>query len=466
MSARRVAPFHIAAALTVAVSAAVAQEVPPVLTLADAVALALQNNTRIQEAAAGVEEARLAQSAAGAAFRPQFVPHVLGALGADSLSNQSYGLNVLQRFRSGTELHASTSTASARNQLGTFYYSETTVAVTQPLFNGGTNMFSANERAAQRASQAALESRESVERQVAVDVAAAYYAIVAQQRVVIVAEHSLRRARHLLAASEAKLGIGKVSQLDVLRARQLARQAEGQLLDARAAAEDAEDQLRLLTGHLSGRFVVEPRIPDVFEHREAPYATGDVLARRQDIARARAAIAEAERAAQLARRPFLPRVDLKLALTRRETADSFRSSFGFDGFRVVPFVGLSAPMERTGPEAGREVARLEVERRRRELRVLESRVEVEVRRAVRQQQRSLRALDDARAAVEFATSQMEVARVRFERGLSNNLELVSAETDLLVAESRRITAAAAAAVARLHLKMTLGTLDPRNDFTS
>ena len=60
---------------------------------------------------------------------------------------------------------------------------------------------------------------------------------------------------------------------------------------------------------------------------------------------------------------------------------------------------------------------------------------------------------------------MEVAQLRYERGLSNNLDVVTAESNLLAAESRRIQALADAAVARLRLRAMLGVLNPRTDLT-
>ena len=68
-------------------------------------------------------------------------------------------------------------------------------------------------------------------------------------------------------------------------------------------------------------------------------------------------------------------------------------------------------------------------------------------------------VDSAEAAVDFATKELDVATERFRRGLSSNLDVVSAETDLLAAQSRRIDAIAALAVARLEFLATIGTLD-------
>ena len=82
------------------------------------------------------------------------------------------------------------------------------------------------------------------EQQVAVEVASAYYRVVAQQTLVDVAQKSFERARQLRDASEAKLDAGLVSQLDVLRVAAAGLQAEIQLFDAQSAVEDARDRLR------------------------------------------------------------------------------------------------------------------------------------------------------------------------------------------------------------------------------
>jgi outer membrane protein TolC len=156
-------------------------------------------------------------------------------------------------------------------------------------------------------------------------------------------------------------------------------------------------------------------------------------------------------------------VDFKVALTRRETGATLGSSFGLNEFRVVPFLAISAPSNPAGP-GGAEAAALDVARRQRELRAAETRAEIEIRRAVRQQQRLLHSLASAEDSVVFADKQVDVARVRFERGLSDNLDLVSAEADLLAAQSRRSSVAAALAVATLQVKAAMGTLNLASDF--
>jgi outer membrane protein len=437
-----------------------AQEAQPAisrLTLAEAVAAARVNNGRLRDADEAVEQARISRNLARSAFRPKVAPNVLGAIGQPDLSSQSYGMNVSQRFTTGTALDASVGTSALRDQLGTFYYTDTTFVVTQPLFGGpGREGTRRQLTAAEDDVNATGAQRQLTEQRLVVDVASAYYAIVAQQQMLGVAEKGRERCARLLDVSRAKLAIGKVSQLDVLRAAQLLADAEERVFDASEAAEDARDDLRLLMGRSDGApFDVDADIPVSREPLDVEAAVRTAVARRPDLRSARDAAEHAARS-EHATRAQLPEVDVKLALTRRDTAQGIRSSFGLDGFRLVPFAAISMPIDRPGE---RETAVLRAQRARDAVDRLQAQIEIDVRRAVRQAQRLEHALASADAAVHLATVQADVAAERFQRGLSNNLDLIGAETDLLGARGRRVEAAAAVAVARLNLQATLGILD-------
>ena len=94
---------------------------------------------------------------------------------------------------------------------------------------------------------------------------------------------------------------------------------------------------------------------------------------------------------------------------------------------------------------------------------LRRRIAQEARRAVRLQQRLANRLQSAAVSVEFAEREVELATLRFRRGLSNNLDVVNAQANLLNATSRRLAVLADLAVARLDLRAVLGTLDVRRD---
>jgi outer membrane protein len=436
-----------------------------VLSLADAVGQAMARNDRLAGYRDAAEQAELSLRLARNAFRPKLTPNILGSFGQSDVSNQSYGLDLTQLLPTGTGLRAGVGAATQRNQLGNFYSTDTTFTISQPLLRGFGRAVARRQLTSAEVRRAAASRQEAYQRQqVAVDVARAYYSIVAQQGLAEVAQKSLERSRRLLEASEAKLEAGRVSQLDVFRARQLATQAEVHLLDAEAGVEDAKDQLRNLMGRdLDYAFEVERQVPGVAERIPAEAAIAIALERRPEVEAIEALAADAEGAVSYARNQLLPQFDLNLALTRRETADSFASSFKFDNFRFATFFAISMPVDRTPQTIQYHTALIERDRARRDIRTVRLMIAGEARRAVRQQARLEKALEVAEANVEFAERELEVAQLRYERGLSNNLDVVNAEGNVLGAQSRRVSMLAELAVARLGLRATLGILDLGKD---
>jgi len=338
--------------------------------------------------------------------------------------------------------------------------------VSQPLLRGfGPTVARRSLTSAEQKEIDARRQRVLAEQQVTVEVASAYYHLVAQRTLVEVASKSLDRARNLRDASEAKLDAGLVSQLDVFRAQQLVSQAEIQLFDAQSAVEDAQDQLAFLMGRESGvAFDVATEIPKaVGDPIPADEAVATALDKRLDLQSARAAAAEAERAVSYSRNQLLPQVDVNLAMTRRQTADSFTTSFGLDKFQAATFFSISSPVDRTPGLIDYQNTLIDRDRRRREIETLQRKIRDDVKRAVRERDRVMRNLAAAEASVEIGQKEVEVAQLRYERGLSNNLDVVTAEASLLSAESRRISVLADAATARIGLRAVLGLLDPRKD---
>jgi outer membrane protein len=453
-----------AQAVTPPAPAAAADEVK-LLTLAEAIDDALVRNDRLINAHESVTQADLSVRLARSAFRPKITPNILGSFGQTDVSNQTYRIDLSQKLVTGTELRATVGTMTESDQLGTYYNTDTTITLSQPLLRGfGRGVTRRALSSAEVRLADATRARVLSEQQVAVDVASAYYRIVGQKQMVQVAQKTVERSRSLLEASAAKLEVGKVSQLDVFRARQLVAQAEAQFLDSQGAVEDAMDQLRvLLRRGPDFDFQVVSEIPVTTETVELDRSIETALSTRLELSTASEALAEAERAADYDRNQLLPQFDLNLALTRRQVAQNFRSSFGLNKFDPALFFAVSMPVDRTAQTIGYHSTLIERDRRRREIETLRRQIVEQVRRAVRQQSRLAKGLEVANASVEFAEKEVEVATLRYQRGLSNNLDVVNAEEALLSARSRRISLLAEMAVARLSLRAALGTLDPRRD---
>ena len=456
----------LALALMLVVSAQLpAQETPPLLPLREAVLVTLAHNDRMLSSQEGIEQAQLGRTLAESAFGTRITPNVLGSFGQSDVRNQTYGVGASKRFTTGTEVRMDVGASTFRNQIGNFYTSDTTLLVSQSLLRGfGPTV---GRRLIDRADQQIESSRRQhalAEQQLAIEVAGTYYRLIAQRESVVVAGTALENARQLLAASEAKLRANLVSQLDVFRARQLVAEAGAQLFDVEGAVEDLKDQLRFLMDRdVDYDFRVAPEIDARVEPLAPAVAVAMALENRIELRDADAAVEEAEREVGYARHQLLPQLDVSMALTRRETADSLRNAFGTDRFEPVTFFSVSAPLDRTVEVAGVRTAMIERDRRTRARETLRRRVAQEARRAVRLQERLANRLANAEVTVEFAEREVELANLRFQRGLSNNLDVVNAQAALLNATTRRLAVLADQAVARLTLRATLGTLDVRRD---
>jgi outer membrane protein TolC len=448
---------------------------PPTLTLADAVHEALVKNERLVNQADTIAQADLGLRLARNTFKPKLTPNMFGSFGRNDLSSQTYRLDLSQKLTTGTELRASTGTVSEQIP-GTvdpatdvlFYNADTTLSVTQPLLRGfGPSVARRSLTSAEVRREDAARLQTLTEQQVAVDVAAAYYRVVSQEALVEVAKQSVIRARRLREASEAKLDAGLVSQLDALRSQQLVTQSEMQLFDAQSAIEDARDQLSFLLGRRDSEpFAVDANIPKPSSDPiDVANATRLALANRLDLQSRVAASHDADNQIRFAKNQLLPQVDVNFALTRRETSPTFKDSFALDGYRFATFLTIAMPVDRTTQQVEYQTAVLNRDRARRDAETLERQIADNVKQMVRERDRLIRNVAAAENSVELSKREVDVAQLRYENGLSNNLDVVTAEAGLLQAEGRRIQALADTAVAAVRLRAVLGIFNPRTDMT-
>ena len=442
-----------------------AWEAHPLLTLREAVLVALAENERVITSLEGIEQAQLGRTLAASAFATRITPNLLGSFGQSDIRNQTYGVGVSRRFTTGTEVRMDVGASTFSNQIGNFYAADTTLLVRQSLLKGFGPL--AGRRDIERADYQVRNARRQrvlTEQQVAIDVAMTYYGLIAGRELAAAARTALENAQQLLEASEAKLEAQLVSQLDVFRARQLVADAEGRLFDVESAVEDQKDELRILMSRdLDYEFRVAAELDARMEPMELADAVGRALQHRIELLDATAAVEEAERDVRFTRHQLLPQFDVSVAMTRRESADSLRGAFGLDRFEPVTFFSVSTPLNRTAENTQLQSAMMERGRRMRERELLRRRIAQEARRAVREQQRLANAVESADTTVEFAEREVALATLRFQRGLSNNLDVVNAQAALLDATTRRLGVLSNVAVSRLTLRATLGILDVRRD---
>lgn len=442
----------------------------PTLDLGGAVRLALQYNFTLLDSADSVSSARWQESAAKGQFLPQVIPVFQRGEG-----RTLFGLGVSQKLPwSGGRLTATgryTSVDGTEIDSPFASTSDLRLLLSQPLLRGaGPNATYFELTNARRAVTGQERSFELARQQLAVQVAAAFYAVVAQRQLFEVAAQSLARTESLLEASNARLLVGMASKLDVFRAELQAAQAREGMIRSRAALETALEQFRGVLA-LPPNNPVEPEAVTLMEPKAADVEPLEALVQRAlenrlELEEARDRVGDARRSASLAKQNMLPEIDLNLGLNQLGFGRSFGDAWrgGLTDRQVEFFVSASYPIRQTTLKANRAVSELQLGVRQRGVTQLELEIERQVHRAWRELDRIRQSVEVQMQAVDVAEKQRRLAELRYQRGLASNFDVVDAESNLVVSRSALVSLLTNYAVARLELQRVTGTLSVDTEF--
>jgi outer membrane protein TolC len=437
----------------------------PTMSLAAAVRLALERNFALLDSVDTVNATRWGEKAALGQFFPVVTP-----VFQRSDDRTVFGVDLAQTLPwtggtvSATGRYLSEPTVNAPFPKTT----DLRLLLSQPLLRGvGPNATFFQLTNARRAVQGQERSLALSKQRLAVEVAAAFYAVVAQRQLLDVAGQSLERTQALLESSEARLQVGLASKLDVFRAELQAAQASDAMVRSRSALASALERFR-------GLLALPPDDPVEPEAAPLPEAKDDfepvealvrlALATRLELDEARDQVSDARRAASLATQNLLPQIDVNVGVVQLGYGGSFGDAWTAGDRRVEVFLSASYPIQQSAQRATRAVAQIEVGSRERAVRQRELEVERQVRQALRELDQIAKSVFLQRKAMEVAVQQRRLAVLRYQRGLGSNFDVVDAESNLVTARSSLVQLLTAFAVARLDLKRTTGNLDVEMEF--
>jgi len=301
------------------------------------------------------------------------------------------------------------------------------------------------------------------------DVERAYYQLDAAQGFERAAERNLELARTVLAAAEQRLGVGLATRPEMLLARQVETRAVYELENAHVAVKNAEAELALTIGIPANRPLAieslqdQPMPPELHDAVDSLIDTA--LAQRPDLAARVAELRAADAAVAKAKADFFPTVDF-----RGHYGESFwdftakRQSFGSDqptyatifAFNWDIFTGFDRLNAVREAEAGSRAARAE-------LAATQLDAIAEVWRAYYDYRAAVRKLEYAEALLAASQDAYDSTLKTYEVGLSDIVELLTAERDLATArytlvQSRAELLTTAARVAYAAGAMPVGSL--------
>jgi outer membrane protein len=435
------------------------------LSLADALRIAERKSEGVAIAGAGVTRARGQQAQANA----QRLPQVNGTAG--------YQRAIQNQFQAITERFADPNDTTSGGGAGgfgaisqifaapnTFTF---TLAATQNLYTSGrVPAARAGAAAGRTAAEIGLTSARA---QAALDAAQAYFDAVASDKFLAIAESSLVLTERTLTQTQLGREVGSASEFDLLRARVARDNQKPLVIQARGARTTAYLRLKqLLDLPLGGEVTLTTPIRDdasTVETASGPIRFADdrsltpdtSVSSRATVRQAEAQVTASEHALRAARLSRLPSVQLsstyqRFAYPPEGTFLPSAIDLYFPNWNVT--LGVSFPVLTGGRLRGeRQVAEAnltEAQQRLQQTREGASLDALLAITALEQAQASYLASvgTDAQAAQAY-----RIAEVRFQEGISTQLELTEVRVQLEQARLQRVNAARDLEIARLRLAL-------------
>jgi outer membrane protein len=428
--------FRILLLLSIA-SGALAQDAPPIkLTLRDAIGLALKQNPQVILANLGVAQSEQDRAIARSGLLPQ-----VNARASEAVNRVNLEASIGFRFP-GFAQH-----------VGPYWVNQSGVGFNAPVFDLtlwrryrasqlGVDSFRAQETGVREESVLLVVSQYLGSQRAAADVQAA------QSRV------DLAQALFNQAADLQKNGVG--TGIDTLRSNVQLQNEKQRLIVARTQEETSLYGLARLL-NLDPRTKIE--LADRVSFFDTPEYSADQTLERAYSARPelRQILSQEQRAA----------LDLKSAGDARlpkVSAAGFWSEQGVTGSNAIPVYQYQLSVEVpvfTGGRIGAERAKadLAIRQLRQQEREARNRIALEVKTALAQIESARSEVDVANLGVQLAQQEVEQARDRFQAGVTNNIEVVTAQDELARANDNQISALYRYNQARADLARSVGQME-------
>ena len=430
--------------------------------LEQAMQWALGHNLSLATANDNVARSKFNVLAAAAEFEVKIIPNANAGIGGGSSgtsTSRGMGLDLRKTIPFGTTATLSGKTDESAETSST----SVGIQLEQPLLRGlGVEVNKNNLLSAQFGMLASERSFVLYQENLTVSVVRGFYEIIRQRELLALNGKSAERTRGHLEAARARERVGLASRIDVLRAEIQLRQSEDNLLSAQQAYGDAVDRFRIMLG-FGPQADVDIDADLSFnefsvDERQALFLA---MSNRLDLAQASDEILEAERYLRLAKNSTLPELNLVVGFTRLGSGSDFAESSNLSDSAWTIGLATSSDVRRTAERARYEQSKFELDARGRSRQLLEDTVVREVKDALRRLEKNRKRIDIQKSETEHAQQKMRLAKMKFDRGLGDNFDLMAAEEEIIRAESNYLAAVTDYIVSQTEFKKAIGTLVER-----
>lgn len=451
---------------------------PLQLTLAQAVAMALDNNLGIKITREDVAKAQAAVQGEEGAFDP-----VLVASGSHEDSRKTpassfepgkektsaWSASLKKKIQSGAELDLSWENARYSSDFSFLtidpaFSSGLSVGISQPLLQGsGQEMQTAGLRAGRKNVAAAERTVDSSAVDLAGRVKETYWQLVYAIQEIEVKKLSLELARTLLDDTQKKIDAGTMAGVEIFQPESEVARREEALIAGERTIADLQDRLQQLLNRPDWSTPLVPiDLPAVQE--EVPRAQATVeksLENRPDIAAAARRIEAAEITVKLKENMLRPSLALSGRMGLVGVDDAYGDSVGdiAADAGTVWKVGLafSLPLGNNGAKGELAAARADLRKARLDLELLKQEITRVARQAVRDIGLSLKSIHAGKKTTLALQRRLQAEQDKFDVGLSTALDVLEAQEAYAKAVANEKRAFIDHAIAQARLARALGS---------
>ncbi len=433
------------------------------IDLVDYVAIALSESDQVIDLADQRTLAALDVTVAANRFRPKLVPLANYGI-ASGTASQTLGMEVRSTLTGGSNITLGTYGSRLEDDdyaVANSHQLRTYVKVSQPLFRRWGERYNryALTRAEKLSHKQILLNEQS--RQDIIQAAIQrFYAVLLGRNQLRLAKTALERSQRYHAAAIDRQQVGLVSKTDVYRAELAVLRTEMNVLEQTRSLESAEEALlefisRPAPDELANAIDenihdFQPVLPEDWKTilpAQRPEWQAHLI--EQDLLR---------HARYRAERDLLPDVSVNLQYEHKGLGNSFDEARSLDENSWSVQLQLHSPFDTTEEQAALARTRMTQARLIRDGKSLERRIAREARQALTNLSATEQRLGLSHKTLEQAGKALDLALVRYERGLSDNIDLLDAETAYASAQSDIIAQRVAYNLEATRLARALGVL--------
>ena len=438
---------------------------PLKITVKDAILIALENNRSLSVERINPSIRKTFEDQERAVFDPTVEAEVsdqrndiksLNQLGsyADSSVNDVYqgSISLKEYFPTGTfvEVDAVTETTDSDQYNETYSSTRFGLSVTQSLLRGyGTDVNLAQLRRSRLETDITQYELRGFSESLVAQVETTYWDYALSQRQMEIVEESLKLARQQIADTEEMIKVGAMAEAELAAVQaEVATQQQG-LINAKSTLES--NRLRLLQllnppgdnpWERDITLVHPPTLPEIKLDKVETHV-GVAILMRPEMNQAKLDVQKEKLEIVRTKNGLLPRMDLFITLGKTGYAGSFSESvndINGDSYDVMAGLNFEYPIFNRDAEAKHKRALLRRDQAEMALDNLKQLVELDVRNAYIEVNRTKEQITASTATRKFQEEKLRIETEKFRVGLSTNFFVAQAQRDLLVSRISEVQA--------------------------